>query len=79
MALPPLVLDVPIFAELPHMTLVPDEEAAEQEVIVDTEVHTTSLKGWFSRFLQISHAVINCGDFDFGCAGVSDDDLCQLA
>jgi hypothetical protein len=45
MALPPLVLDVPIFAELPHMTLVPEAEAAEQEVIVDTEAHTTSLKG----------------------------------
>jgi hypothetical protein len=56
------------------MTKLPESEAAEQEVPVDTKAQVTSPEGWFSQFLQISRAIINCGDFDFQCAGVHDDD-----
>jgi hypothetical protein len=73
MASSPPVSDVHISTELPPVTEVPEVEAAEQEVAVDTEAHAASLEGWFSRFLQISCPVINCGDFDFGCVGVHDD------
>jgi hypothetical protein len=84
MASPPPVPDVHISTELPHLTKVLEAEAAEQEVVVATEGHTTSLKGWFSQFLQILCVVINCGDFDVVCIGVPDDgsaggDLHQLA
>jgi hypothetical protein len=47
--------------------------ASEQEVAVDTEAHTASPEGSFSQFLQISHAIIDSGDFGFGCTGVHDD------
>jgi hypothetical protein len=73
MASSPPVSDVHISTELPPVPKVPEVEAAEQEVAVDTEAHVASLEGWFSRFLQISCIVINCGDFDFGCVGVHDD------
>jgi hypothetical protein len=73
MASPPPVPDVHISVELPPVIEVPEVEVAEQEVAVDTEAHTASLEGWFSQFLQISHSIISCGDFDFGCIGVHDD------
>jgi hypothetical protein len=84
MALPPPIPDLHISVKVPHMTEVPEAEVAEQEVAVDTEAHVTSLEGWFSQFLQISCAIINCGDFDFGIVGVHSDespggDLHQLA
>jgi hypothetical protein len=72
MALPPLVLDVHISTELQLVPEVPEAEAGEQEVAVDTEAYTVPLEGWFSWSLQILRTVINCGDFDFGCAGVHD-------
>jgi hypothetical protein len=73
MASPPSVPDVHIFVELLSVTEVLEAEAAEQDVAIGTEAHAASLEGWFSQFLQISHVVINCGDFDFGCTGVHDD------
>jgi hypothetical protein len=78
MASPPPVLDVHIFTELRHMTEVPGVGAAEQDVAVDTEAHAASSEGWFSPLLQISRVVINCGDFDFGCIGVHDDDSAEV-
>jgi hypothetical protein len=68
-----LILDLHISTELPHMADVPEAEAAEQEVAVDTEALAASPEGWFSQFLLISRAIINCGDFDFGCVGVHTD------
>jgi hypothetical protein len=58
MASPPPILDVQIFVDFPHMTEVPEVEAAEQEVVVITEAHAVSLKGWFSWFLQF-HAPLS--------------------
>jgi hypothetical protein len=60
MASPPPTPDVHISMELPYMT-----QALEAEVVIDTGVHTMSLKGWFLLFLRILHIVICFGDFDF--------------
>jgi hypothetical protein len=73
MASPPPILDVHISAELLPVIEVPEAEAVEQDVVVDTKAYASPLKGWFSRSLQIPRAIIDCGDFDFGCAGVHDD------
>jgi hypothetical protein len=47
MASPPPVSDVHISTEVLPVTEVPEAEVTEQEVAVDTEAHTASLKGWF--------------------------------
>jgi hypothetical protein len=52
---------------------VPEAEAVEQDVVVDTKAYASPLEGWFSRSLQIPRAIIDCDDFDFGCTGVHDD------
>jgi hypothetical protein len=45
MASPPLILNLHISMELPHMTEVLEVEVVEQEVAVETKVHMPSPEG----------------------------------
>jgi hypothetical protein len=44
-ASPPLILDLHISVELPHMTEVSEVEAAEKEITIETEAHVASPEG----------------------------------
>jgi hypothetical protein len=71
---PPLILDLFIFVELEDILEMPEVEAAEQMVPVETKAHTVSPVDEFSHFCMFHLFCADFVDLDIDYAGAHEGD-----